>query len=140
MRSRRLALAAAALGAVIASAAAAPSHAYSPYSYRSPGYIYSSPPYAYQPPPYSYMPPSYSYEPPGYVYTPPGQYRRGYRTNVPDYNAAYDYPYSAYGDRRARRHWRRQMYRDPYYNRFGNPRDPSDVWRSAPTYDSPGGY
>ncbi len=106
------------------------------YSYQGPGYSYSQPPYSYQPPPYSYRQPSYSYEPPGYVYTPPGEYRRGYHTSMPDYNRAYDYPQSAYGDPRFDRRWRRQMYRDPVYNRFGNPRNPSDVWHSAPPYES----
>ena len=107
------------------------------YSYQGPGYSYSQPPYSYQPPPYSYRQPSYSYEPPGYTYTNPGQYRRGYHANVPDYNQAYDYPQSAYGDPRADRRWRREMHRDPVYNRFHNPRNPTDVWNSAPPYESP---
>jgi hypothetical protein len=93
--------------------------------------------YGYQPPPYSYMAPSYSYEPPGYTYTPPGYYRRHYRLNTPDYYDAYDHPQSAYGDPRARRQWRPQHH-DPVYNRFGNPRNPTDVWNSAPPYQSEG--
>ena len=103
------------------------------------GYGYQSPGYSYQPPPYSYQRPSYSYEPPGYTYTPPSQYRRGYHANYPDYNQAYDYPESAYSERRAMREWRRQqrMMRDPYYNRFGNPRNPTDQYHAAPPYESP---
>lgn len=124
---------AAAIGAA-ALAFAAPSFAQG-YGYQSPGYSYTQPPYSYQPPPYSYMPPSYSYEPPGYTYTTPGEYRRGYHANAPDYYRAYDHPQSAYGDPRAQRRWRR-LHRDPVYNRFGNPRNPADVWNSAPPYDS----
>jgi hypothetical protein len=100
-------------------------------------YGYTTPPYSYQPPPYSYAPPNYSYQPPGYTYTPPGQYRSQYRANYPDYFDAYAYPPSAYGDPRVERRMRR-LFRDPIYNRFGNPRNPTDVWSSAPPYDSPG--
>ncbi len=79
----RIAIAAAALAL---SAAPALAQSY----YHGPGYPYTSqPPYTYQPPPYTYQPPSYTYEPPGYVYTPPGAYRRGYYSNTPDYNRAY---------------------------------------------------
>ncbi|HEY7608041.1 MAG TPA: hypothetical protein VIF14_02335 [Alphaproteobacteria bacterium] len=106
------------------------------YTYQGPGYSYTRPPYSYQPPPYSYMPPSYTYEPPGYVYTPPGLYRRGYRANTPDYNQSYQYPPSAYGYPPDYRSAWQQNLRDPYYNRFGNPRNPTDVWNSAPPYES----
>jgi hypothetical protein len=107
------------------------------YSYQGPSYSYTRPSYSYQPPPYSYQPPSYSYEPPGYVYTPPGMYRRGYHANTPDYNQAYQYPPSLYGDPRsdAGESQRRRNLYSPYYNRSGNPRNPSDVWSSP--YDSP---
>ena len=134
MRAAMIGAAMLASGAALAAGASAQS-----YSYQGPSYSYSKPPYSYQPPPYSYTPPSYSYEPPGYVYTPPGMYRRGYHANYPDYNQAYQYPQSAYDDARAYRRWRRQqeLYRDPYYNRFGNPRNPSDQWHAAPTYESP---
>jgi hypothetical protein len=137
MRVRRLALAAAAAGAAIA--VAAPGNAYEPYSYRGPGYTYTKPPYTYQPPPYSYTPPNYSYSPPGYTYTPPGYYRRRYSANTPDYYDAYDYPRSAYGDPRAYRQYRRR-FGDPTYNRFGNPRNPTDQWNAAPPYESPGNF
>lgn len=139
MRIPRLAPAAtcAAAAAFAITLAAAPGHADSPYGYRSPGYTHTTPPYSYQPPPYSYTPPNYTYQPPGYTYTPPGYYRRQYRANTPDYNNAYDYPQSAYGDPRAHRRDRRQ-FRDPVYNRFGNPRNPTDVWNAAPPYESPG--
>ncbi len=108
------------------------------YGYQSPGYSYTRPPYSYQPPPYSYMPPSYSYEPPGYTYTPPSQYRRGYHANMPEYNRAYRYPQSAYENPDYDQGWRRRNARDPIYNRFHNPRNPTDVWNSAPAYESPG--
>ena len=122
MRLFRPLLAAAALAA-----AAAPGLAQG-YGYQPPGYTYARPPYAYQPPPYSYSPPNYTYSPPAYSYTPPGYYRAPYRANVPDYNQAYEYPPSAYR--------RRGGYRDPTFNRFGNPRNPTDVWNSAPPYQS----
>ena len=72
-----------------------------------------------------------------YVYTPPGMYRRGYHANTPDYNQAYQYPPSLYGDPRsdAGESQRRRNLYSPYYNRSGNPRNPSDVWNSP--YDSP---
>jgi hypothetical protein len=107
------------------------------YSYQGPSYSHARPPYSYQPPPYSYTPPSYSYEPPGYVYTPPGQYRRGYYSNMPEYNRAYQYPPSAYANPNYDQSWRRSRFRDPYYNRFGNPRNPSDQYLAAPPYESP---
>ena len=129
----KIALAAAAL----ALSAATPALAQG-YGYQGPGYSYTRPPYSYQPPPYSYTPPSYSYEPPGYTYTPPGQYRRGYHSNMPEYNRAYQYPQSAYENPAYDRRWRRRMNRDPIYNRFHNPRNPADVWNSAPVYESPG--
>ncbi len=129
----KIALAAAAL----AVSAAAPVLAQG-YGYQSPGYSYTRPPYSYQPPPYSYTPPSYSYEPPGYVYTPPGQYRRGYHANMPEYYRAYRYPQSAYPNPEYDQGYRRRNFRDPIYNRFHNPRNPTDVWNSAPAYESPG--
>ena len=116
----KIALAAAAL----ALSAAAPALAQG-YGYQSPGYSYTRPPYSYQPPP-------------GYVYTPPGQYRRGYHANMPEYNRAYQYPPSAYDNPDYDQGWRRRNYRDPIYNRFHNPRNPTDVWNSAPAYESPG--
>jgi hypothetical protein len=108
------------------------------YGYQSPSYSYTRPPYAYQAPPYSYTPPSYGYEPPGYVYTPPGEYRRGYYTTMPEYNRAYQYPQSAYENPNYDQGYRRRRFRDPIYNRFHNPRNPTDVWHSAPPYESPG--
>ncbi|MGH7005263.1 MAG: hypothetical protein ACREIP_15075 [Alphaproteobacteria bacterium] len=105
------------------------------YGYQSPGYTYTRPPYAYQPPPYSYQSPNYTYQPPSYTYTPPGYYRPHAPSNTPDYNQAYPTPPSAYDEQRAERRWRRR-YRDPIYNRFGNPRNPTDVWNSAPPYQS----
>jgi len=117
--------------AIAGLAAAAPSLAQG-YGYHPPGYSYTRPPYSYQPPPYSYTPPSYSYTPPSYSYTPPGYRRPGYRANTPDYNNAYDYPRSAYGPRG------RRGYGDPVYNRFGNPRSPTDVYNAAPPYESEG--
>jgi len=108
------------------------------YGYQSPSYSYTRPPYTYQAPPYSYTPPSYSYEPPGYVYTPPGEYRRGYYSTMPEYNRAYQYPQSAYENPNYDQGYRRRRFRDPIYNRFHNPRNPTDVWNSAPAYESPG--
>ena|SRR5581483_11886533 len=106
-------------------------------SYPGPGYSYARPPYSYQPPPYSYQSPSYGYEPPGYLYTPPGMYRRGYRLNTPDYNQAYQYPPSVYGDPRQTEAeaQRRSNLHSPYYNQLGNPRHPADP--AVPPYDSP---
>ena len=125
MSLRRIALAAfwAGAAALATASVAAPSHADTPNGYRAPGYTYTTPPNNNQPP--------------GYTYTPPGYYRPQYRANTPDYNNAYDYPQSAYGDPRALRQERRR-FGDPVYNRFGNPRNPADVWNSAPPYQSPG--
>ncbi len=107
------------------------------YGHPPQGYSYTRPPYTYQPPPYSYAPPSYRYEPPGYVYTPPGAYRRGYNPGMQGYRAYRD-PYNASADPGEEWRWRRRMHRDPIYNRFHNPRNPTDVWNSAPPYESPG--
>lgn len=113
--------------AALAALSAAPALAQG-YGYQPPGYSYTQPPYSYQPPPYSYRPRSYTYAPPPYSYSPPGYQRPPYRANTPDYNQAYPNPPSAYR--------RNGGYRDPTYNRFGNPRNPTDVWNSAPTYES----
>ncbi|MCW5773512.1 MAG: hypothetical protein KIT16_17855 [Rhodospirillaceae bacterium] len=67
-------------------------------TYQPPGQSYTRPPYGYQPPPYSYTPPTYTYKPPATLYRAPGYRREPYRSNSPDYNRAYRYPPSAYGD------------------------------------------
>ena len=126
----RIFLRAAAIGAVLA-AGAVPCLAQ---SYKGPSYGYTTPPYSYQPPAYSYTPPSYSYQPPGYSYTTPGQYRRSYRANTPDYNDAYQYPWSAYGDPR-QQNLERRKFGDPSQNRFAAP-EASPQYRHAPPYQS----
>ena len=115
----------------------APGYGYQPpaYGYQAPGYTYTRPPRSYRPPPpYSYQSPDYTYQPPDYSYTPPG-FRRPYEgLNSPDYNQAYPHSPSAY-DAAYERRWHRGN-RDPVYNRFGNPRNPTDVWNAAPPYRS----
>jgi hypothetical protein len=56
---------------------------------------------------------------------------------MPEYNRAYQYPPSAYPNPNYDQSWRRSRFRDPYYNRFGNPRNPSDQYLAAPPYESP---
>lgn len=119
----------------------------SPYGYTPPAYsqpptyshspTYSQPrTYRYTPPPYVYTPPPYSYVPPTYGYVPPGNNQPGAQRFDPGYNAAYDYPQSVYGNPRNYRGWQRRG--DPIYNRFGNPRNPTDVYNSAPPFKSEG--